>query len=142
MTDGTAFWAARHVYGATARGLALASGIALSACASLGGPPQEHDRPPYEGTCTLLGIEAAAGPSDHNDDAISVVASYRFDGPDVPKAKQPLSLVFRITRSRMDELRDHLQTHPAVLCSPDNLGASDVDVCVAPFEGQTGHSHP
>lgn len=98
---------------------------------------QARDR----GCCTLLGIEEQQGSSDHNDDSVQLVASYRFDGA-AKRDPQPVSLSFRVTRSRVNELRDHLQTHPAVICEPEGGPSAVPHVCVTPFDGQQGEPRP
>jgi hypothetical protein len=66
-----------------------------------------------------VALEAEQGPSDQSSDAVTLFAVYRFSERDVPPPAQPLSLVFRVSRSRVRELRDHLTATPDVICVPD-----------------------
>lgn len=100
--------------------------LALAACSAPGQPRAEHatregGSPTYPGVpCHFVGLEAEQGSSDQNSDAVTLFAVYRFSERDVPPPKQPLSLVFRVSRSRVGELRDHLAATPEVICVPDS----------------------
>jgi hypothetical protein len=95
----------------------------------------------YEGTCAFLGIEEVPGPGDQNSDSVSLVATYRLAEANVRSQDGPLSLKFRVERSRVGDLRSHLEQHPNVLCRPGTqtreAGAA-YTVDVPPFEGQSG----
>lgn len=87
-------------------------------------------------SCQFVGLEAAQGVNDANSDAVTLVAVYRLpDGASRP-ARAPLSLKFEVTRSRVDELRDHLASQREVICSPDQ--DANYRVRVEPFHGVTG----
>lgn len=124
-------------------GTPVAMLLLVHGCASVGAPASERapndrgDRP-----CTLLGIEEVHAEADHNDDAVQLVATYRFDGSARTPPRQPLSLGFRVVRSRVNELREHLETQPAVLCAPEGEPDAALRVCVPPFEGQRGEPAP
>jgi hypothetical protein len=112
--------------------------VAISvACSSAGPPPAEHaNRASSAWTqagipCRFVALEAEQGPGDENSDAVTLFAVYRFSERDVAAPKQPLSLVFRVKRSRVRELQDHLASQPQVLCVPD--ADSGYRAQVAPF---------
>ncbi len=121
--------------------------LAGSACgaSSAQEPPPQAAPTRYEGTCAFLGIEEVAGPTDQNADSVSLVATYQLEPKQTRGQDGPLSLKFRVERSRVGDLRSHLEQHPNVLCHPgtdtheaglDHNAAYSLDV--PPFEGQRG----
>jgi hypothetical protein len=54
-----------------------------------------------------------------DEDTVSMLAVYRFNEPNTPPTDEPLAVKFQVDRSRVDELREHLERQPEVLCSPD-----------------------
>ena len=120
--------------------LTVSAALFVTACGSSASNAPPPNTPTYPGRCVFLGLEEVQGPGDQNSDSVSLVASYRFDEPSVP-AHKPLALGFRVERSRVNDLRDHLDQHPTVLCRPDDDAqepSQDV-VDLPPFEGQRGN---
>lgn len=101
------------------RALLPAAVVALSACTQPRGPAPEYPR--SETLCQYVGLEAVETetPRLENNDSISFVAVYRFSEPSVPAPKEPLTVKFRVNRSRANELRSHLESQPEVVCTPD-----------------------
>jgi hypothetical protein len=89
-----------------------------------------------DATCDFVGLEHVQGPSDTDADYVTLLAVYRFSSSSLPQPKQPLSLKFQVTRSRVDELEQHLTARPQVVCSPDD--ERNYSARVAPFDGVAG----
>jgi hypothetical protein len=53
-------------------------------------------------------------------DSAAFVAVYRFRDSHTPKTESPMSVKFQVNRSRVAELRSHLESQPEVVCAPDN----------------------
>ena len=120
--------------------LTVGAALCGTACSSSAANAPPPNTPAYPGRCVYLGLEEVPGPGDQNSDSVSLVASYRFDEPSVP-AHKPLALGFRVERSRVHDLRAHLDQHPTVLCRPDvdaQTPSQDI-VDLPPFEGQRGN---
>ncbi|MET0386304.1 MAG: hypothetical protein ABW321_10120 [Polyangiales bacterium] len=104
----------------SARCLALALGAAmLHGCAHEGPPPAY---PAHDVACHYIGLESVETPqySRQSDrDAVLLTAVYRFDEPNVPAPKEPVTVKFQVDRSRVQELRSHLESQPDVVCTPD-----------------------
>ncbi len=113
---------------------------AFVACATSGTHTKaEHPQAQYEGKCAFLALDAVDAPDDTSGDSTSLVATYRF-GQAAADRNDTIALGFRVARSRVDDLRAHLQAHPTVLCRPDPEGlfGGAAALHVPPFEGQKG----
>jgi hypothetical protein len=95
----------------------------LTACGSTTANAPPPGRPAYPGRCVYLGLEQVSGPGDQDSDSVSLIATYRFDDPRTPH-REPLSVGFRVERSRVSDLRAKLDQHPTVLCRPDATQAT------------------
>jgi acyl dehydratase len=117
--------------------LGMVALAALAGCTAAAPKPTPQAAPARaQGVCSLLTIEQVTSPSVQPDDSIQIVATYGFESSKHSKpAHAPVALSFRTTRSRMDELDDHLRTHPTVVCEPEG---DHPWVQVAPFDGQYG----
>ncbi|MDD9938019.1 MAG: hypothetical protein OXT09_30690 [Myxococcales bacterium] len=122
-------------------GLVVAAGFLMMACASAARPAPRASAPAeragYPGRCALLAVEHSTRESDMPSDSVELVARYR------PEAgATPFGLAFQVRRERADDLRAHLEQHPAVLCGPEPEVDPDAvpvySVEVPPFEGQQG----
>jgi len=82
--------------------------------------------------CQYVGLESAETPQYSDRDNISLLAVYRFRESRVPAPKEPLTVKFQVNRSRLNELRSHLEAQPEVICTPDR--DAHYHVQVKPFE--------
>jgi hypothetical protein len=101
----------------------------------------QYPRGVLDRTCKFVGLESVEGPTDQNADAVTLLAVYRFGEPGVPAPKQPVSLKFQVNRSRVNDLRSHLEAHPEVICSPE-AGTHNYAARVAPFGDIRGQPQP
>ena len=115
---------------------------ALGACATAATPPRTSKPAPVllDRTCKFVGLESVEGPSDQNADSVSLLAVYRFGGPDAGRTERPLSLKFQVDRSRVNELQHHLESRPEVVCSPEANGRYTARV--EPFHNESGKPQP
>ena len=102
----------------------------VSACAAAPAKPDKY--PASEALCQYVGLESAETPQYSDRDNISLLAVYRFREPGVPAPKEPLTVKFQVNRSRVNELRSHLEAQPEVICTPEN--DTHYHVHVKPFE--------
>jgi len=89
----------------------------LAACAQPQRPAPDYPR--SEALCQYVGLEAVETPRHVDTDSISFVAVYRFSEPNLPAPKEPLTVKFQVNRTRVNELRSHLESQPQVICTPD-----------------------
>lgn len=109
------------------RRVAILSG-ASSTCylwlaATLAGCAAEQplaEYPRNETICQYVGLESVVTPEHTNIDSVSFLAVYRFREPNVPPPKHPLTVKFQVDRSRIHDLRAHLESQREVVCSPDH----------------------
>jgi hypothetical protein len=113
----------------------LAASGGVSACGTQASATPRAEAPThYEGRCHYLGIEEVAGPTDQNSDSVSLVATYQFGEQ---AQAQRFGLKFQVARSRIGDLRAHLQAHADVICSPDaqsSGGQTSYDLDLPAFE--------
>jgi hypothetical protein len=114
---------------------ALAWGWLALGAACAGPQTRSPEYPRNETICQYVGLEAEEAPQQMDTDATSFVAVYRFREASVPAPKQPLTVKFRVNRSRVNELRSHLASQPEVICSPD--ADLHYQVKVKPLPGST-----
>jgi hypothetical protein len=86
--------------------------------------------------CRYVRLESIETPRHADQDSVALVAVYRFSESKLPPPKLPLILGFQVNRSRVDELRSHLESHPEVICSPDR--GAHYQVQVAPLQPLPG----
>jgi hypothetical protein len=99
------------------------SGLALSAaCADAAHRPPDNPASHNDVMCRYVGLESVESESEQKSerDNLSLLATYRFRESNVPPAKDPLTVKFQVERSRVNELRGHLESQPDVICNPDN----------------------
>jgi hypothetical protein len=110
--------------------------IAAFACAGIGCAEAPARPEKYPGTsqtlCQYVGLESVETPQYSDRDSISLLAVYRFREKGTPPPKEPLTVKFQVNRSRVNELRSHLESQPEVLCTPDR--DAHYHVQVKPFE--------
>lgn len=101
-----------------ARFAAPALTLAAAACAAPQSPAPEY--PHSEAICQYVGLESTETPQRVDTDSVSFMAVYRFREPHTTTTEGPLSVKFQVNRSRVQELRSHLESQPEVVCTPDN----------------------
>jgi hypothetical protein len=71
--------------------------------------------------CDYVALEHDEFPGAQPDpvDALSLVAVFRWNEPGVRPPKQRIEQKFVVLRSRDDEMRARLESHPQVICTPD-----------------------
>jgi hypothetical protein len=99
-------------------------GLAFVSCAAGCSATRTRQVPPnyprsQQVLCHYVGLEASTRPTEADEDTIAMLAVYRFNEPNTPPTDEPLTVKFQVDRSRVDELREHLERQPEVLCSPD-----------------------
>lgn len=115
-----------------ARWVHLLTVAGLGGCAAAAPPPRAASAYPG-GHCELLELEQVEQPSDQPSDYVSIIARYRFGHADRSAADR-VSLSFRVSRERADDLSAHIAAHPSVLCRPDRQRGYDVEL--PPFDGE------
>lgn len=88
------------------------------ACAEPAKPNPQYPR--SEAICQYVGLESVESQQRSDMDSLSFVATYRFREPHVPASERPLGVKFQVNRSRVGELRSHLESQPEVVCAPDH----------------------
>jgi hypothetical protein len=88
------------------------------ACAEPGKPNPQYPR--SEAICQYVGLESVESQQRSDMDSLSFVATYRFREPHTPATESPLGVKFQVNRSRVAELRSHLESQPEVVCAPDH----------------------
>lgn len=96
-------------------GLVFAAGCSAARTQQV---PPDYPRS-QEVLCHYVGLEASTRPTGQDEDTVAMLAVYRFSEPNTPPPDEPLTLKFQVDRSRVDELREHLERQPEVICSPD-----------------------
>jgi hypothetical protein len=104
------------------RTAAVSTLIVCGACAS--GPAKSAQEDPQyprsnDVVCRYVGLESVETPQHEDTDSVTMLAVYRFREPNVPPPKEPLSLKFQVNRTRVNELRSHLESQPEVICNPE-----------------------
>lgn len=105
----------------------------LSACATAGSPKTEYPR--SESVCQYVGLESIETPQRSDMDSVSFVATYRFREPHTPVSDSPVGVKFQVNRTRVAELRSHLESQPEVVCTPDHDAHYQVRVKPLPETG-------
>lgn len=91
--------------------------LGVAACAAPASPAPEY--PHSEAICQYVGLESTETPQRVDTDSVSFLAVYRFREPHTSSSENPLSVKFQVNRSRVQELRSHLESQPEVVCTPD-----------------------
>ena len=120
----------RHLNRARTRAWLVGCACAVAGCAASPAKPDRY--PASETLCRYVGLESAETPQYSDRDSISLLAVYRFREPNLPAPKEPLTVKFQVNRSRVNELRSHLEAQPEVICTPDR--DAHYQVRVKPFE--------
>ena len=105
----------------------------LCACAAPGGPATQYPR--SEAVCQYVGLESIETPQRSDMDSLSFVATYRFRDQHTPASETPVGVKFQVNRSRVAELRSHLESQPEVVCTPDHDSHYHVRVKPLPEPG-------
>lgn len=90
---------------------------AAAGCAAPAAPAPEY--PHSEAICQYVGLESTETPQRVDTDSVSFLAVYRFREPHTQSSEPPLSVKFQVNRSRVQELRSHLESQPEVVCTPE-----------------------
>jgi hypothetical protein len=90
--------------------------VVMLGCATTQPEPQSKV---YPGRCELIRLEQRDLPSDQPSDHVALVATYRFGEPSAARTR-PVAFTFQVTRSRAEDLRNHLIANTDVLCRPDD----------------------
>jgi len=106
------------------------------ACAEPGKPNPEYPR--SEAMCQYVGLESVESQQRSDMDSLSFVATYRFREPHTPAMESPMGVKFQVNRSRVQELRSHLESQPEVVCAPDHDAHYHVRVKPLPEPTGTG----
>jgi hypothetical protein len=94
--------------------------LVLSACGAAATPPQDVEYPrSNDVVCRYVGLESVETPQHEDTDSVTMLATYTFREKNVPPPAEPLSLKFQVDRSRVSELRSHLESQPEVICHPE-----------------------
>jgi hypothetical protein len=104
-----------HLRNALGLGFMIVTGCSAARTTQV---PPEYPRS-EQVLCHYVGLQASTRPTEQNQDMVSMLAVYRFSEPSMPPPDEPLTLTFQVDRSRVDELREHLERQPDVICSPD-----------------------
>lgn len=107
----------------------------IFACAEPRKPNPEYPR--SEAMCQYIGLESLESQQRSDMDSLSFVATYRFRDPHAPAAERPVGVKFQVNRSRVQELRSHLESQPEVVCAPDHDAHYHVRVKPLPEPGGT-----
>jgi hypothetical protein len=99
------------------RGAVAAIAWAVAACAAPASPAPEY--PHSEAICQYVGLESTETPQRVDTDSVSFLAVYRFREPHTSSSETPLGVKFQVNRSRVQELRSHLESQPEVVCAPE-----------------------
>jgi hypothetical protein len=111
----------------------------MTACAEAT-PRTEYPR--NEAVCQYVGLDSVETPQRSDIDSVSFVAQYRFREPHEPKTESPVGVKFQVNRSRVAELRSHLESQPEVVCAPDNDLHYQVRVKPLPDPKNAGNAGP